>query len=228
MAYRADLSDAGAPGGPNRVKQAPMGIGDQITAPDGTTGRILIRDTSNTDIVDELTPEAGDAVIYKHRFSGFYETEVHELLQRSNIRYLVFTGGTTSECVESTMRDAFYRDYHCLLLEDCTAEPIGQSNHNASLNLLGRVFGWVLPIRRSARHPQAARDRPQPLTTTGSLPADGADYADDSRRIKLWRDRPDLPDLDHPSRSGSHCQKPPQATKASWQVNLQIDPGNPT
>ena len=143
MAYRADLSDAGAPGGPNRVKQAPMGIGEQTAAPDGTTGRLMIRDTWNTDIVDGLTPETGDAVIYKHRFSGFYETELHELLQRSNIEYLVFTGGTTSVCVESTMRDAFYRDYYCLLLEDCTAEPIGQANHDASLHLLGRVFGWT-------------------------------------------------------------------------------------
>jgi ureidoacrylate peracid hydrolase len=143
MAYRADLSDAGAPGGPNRTKQAPMGIGQPIAAPDGTTGRILIRDTWNTDIVDQLTPEAGEAVIYKHRFSGFYETELHELLQRANIKHLVFTGGTTSVCVESTMRDAFYRDYHCLLLEDCTAEPIGQHNHDASLHLLGRVFGWT-------------------------------------------------------------------------------------
>ena len=143
MAYRADLSDAGAPDGPNRVKQAPMGIGEQIEAPDGTTGRILIRDTWNTDIVEELTPETGDAVIYKHRFSGFYETGLHEILQRSNIRYLVFTGGTTSVCVESTMRDAAFRDYYCLLLEDCTAEPIGQTNHDASLHLLGRVFGWT-------------------------------------------------------------------------------------
>ena len=143
MAYRADLSDAGAPGGPNRVKQAPMGIGEQVPAPDGTTGRILIRDTWNTDIMDELTPEAGDAVLYKHRFSGFYETALHELLQRSNIKYLVFTGGTTSVCVESTMRDAAFRDYYCLLLQDCTAEPIAQTSHDASLHLLGRVFGWT-------------------------------------------------------------------------------------
>jgi nicotinamidase-related amidase len=41
------------------------------------------------------------------------------------------------------MRDAAFRDYYCLLLEDCTAEPIGQSNHDASLNVLGRVFGWT-------------------------------------------------------------------------------------
>jgi ureidoacrylate peracid hydrolase len=120
-----------------------MGIGEPIAAPNGTTGRILIRDTWNTDIVDELTPQAGDAVIYKHRFSGFHETGLHELLQQSGIRYLVLAGCTTSVCVESTMRDAFYRDYYCLLLKDCTAEPIGQSNHDASLHLLGRVFGWT-------------------------------------------------------------------------------------
>ncbi len=41
------------------------------------------------------------------------------------------------------MRDAMFRDYYCVLLEDCTAEPIAQSNHDASLNVLGRVFGWV-------------------------------------------------------------------------------------
>jgi ureidoacrylate peracid hydrolase len=159
MAYRADLSDAGAPGGPIRTKQAPMGIGEQIPAPDGTTGRILIRDTWNTDIIDELTPEAGEAVIYKHRFSGFYETGLHELLQRSDIKYLVFTGGTTSVCVESTMRDAAFRDYYCLLLEDCTAEPIGQTNHDASLNVLSRVFGWVCrseDLLAGLRQPAAA------------------------------------------------------------------------
>ncbi len=40
-----------------------------------------------------------------------------------------------------------YRDYRCLLLADCTAEPIGhglaRSNHEATLLLTERVFGWV-------------------------------------------------------------------------------------
>ncbi|MEO6566342.1 MAG: isochorismatase family protein [Casimicrobiaceae bacterium] len=46
-------------------------------------------------------------------------------------------GQPTSICIESTIRDAMFRDYACLLLEDCTAEPIGngpgRSNHEASL-----------------------------------------------------------------------------------------------
>ena len=39
---------------------------------------------------------------------------------------LVFTGCTTSVCVESTLRDAFFRDYLCVLVEDCVAERPGR------------------------------------------------------------------------------------------------------
>jgi ureidoacrylate peracid hydrolase len=50
-------------------------------------------------------------------------------------------------CVDSTLRDAFYRDYRCLLLSDCTGEPIGsnlaRSNHEASLLVIETLFGWV-------------------------------------------------------------------------------------
>jgi len=57
------------------------------------------------------------------------------------------TGCTTSICVESTIRDAFFRDYHCVLLEDCTAEPMGaslsRSNHDATILLVERIFGSV-------------------------------------------------------------------------------------
>ncbi len=59
----------------------------------------------------------------------------------------MITGCTTSVCVESTLRDAMYRDYGCLLLGDCTGEPIGQefarSNHEASLLVAERAFGSV-------------------------------------------------------------------------------------
>ena len=57
------------------------------------------------------------------------------------------TGCTTSICVESTIRDAFFRDYHCVVLEDCTAEPMGaslsRSNHDATILLVERIFGSV-------------------------------------------------------------------------------------
>jgi ureidoacrylate peracid hydrolase len=147
MGFLADLSDAGAQEAPNWRKHTLFDVGQRVTAPDGSQSRILIRDTWNTAIIDELTPHPGDLVLWKHRFSGFFETALHDVLQADNIDTLLFVGATTSICVESTVRDAMYRDYHCLIVEDCVAEPIGydlpRSNHDASLLALQLLFGSI-------------------------------------------------------------------------------------
>ena len=147
MGFRPDLSDAGGPEAPNWLKHRPLRAGEALTAPDGTASRILIRDTWNTEIVPELAPKPGDIVLYKHRYSGFYETDLDNVLKSRSIKNLIFTGCTTSVCVESTIRDAMFRDYTCLLLADCTAEPIGhglaRSNHDASLLVIQLLLGWV-------------------------------------------------------------------------------------
>jgi ureidoacrylate peracid hydrolase len=147
MGFRPDLSDLGPADAPNRIRHLRFGVGETVQAPDGTEGRILIRDTWNTDILPELAPEPNDMVLYKHRFSGFYQTDLDAILTRRGIRSLIVTGCTTSICVESTVRDALFRDYACVVLEDCTGEPIGyglpRSNHEASLSVIQTLFGWV-------------------------------------------------------------------------------------
>ena len=147
MAFNADLSDAGPAESPNHARHMRLGVGSAVLAPDGSASRILIRDTWNTDILEELAPDANDLVIYKHRFSGFFETALDALLKERGVRQLIVTGCTTSICVESTIRDAMFRDYACILLEDCTGEPIGgafpRSNHDASLLSIEVLLGWV-------------------------------------------------------------------------------------
>ena len=147
LGFRADLSDAGLPDAPNWIKHRPLRAGEAVTAPDGSASRILIRDTWNTEIVADLTPQPDDIVLYKHRFSGFFETDLDKVLRSRSIKNLVFTGCTTSVCVESTIRDAMFRDYTCLLLTDCTAEPTGhglaRSNCDASLLVIRVLFGWL-------------------------------------------------------------------------------------
>ena len=116
-------------------------------SPEGSEGRILVEDTWNTQIVDLLAPEPGDHIVPKHRYSGFFETGLDTLLRSLGVKFLLFTGATTSVCVESTVRDAMYRDYTSIVLEDCTAEPIGadlpRTNHEASLTVIETLFGWV-------------------------------------------------------------------------------------
>jgi ureidoacrylate peracid hydrolase len=163
MEFRPDLSDLGGPDSPNAIKHRLMGVGERMTAPDGSEGRFLIKDTWNTEIVEELTPHDEDIVISKQRFSGFYGTELDTILKTLGVKNLVFTGCTTSVCVESTLRDAAFRDYRCILLADCTAEPIGadlpRSNHDATLLVTAVLFGWVSDsasfVEAFAPHPVA-------------------------------------------------------------------------
>jgi ureidoacrylate peracid hydrolase len=147
MGFHPDLSDLGSEDSPNRIRHLQLGVGKTVRAPGGAEGRILIRDTWNTDIVPEPEPKPGDVVMYKHRFSGFYQTALDATLKQLGVKYLVVTGCTTSVCVESTVRDAMFRDYSCVLLADCMGEPIGyglpRSNHEASLLTVQTLIGWV-------------------------------------------------------------------------------------
>ena len=148
MGFLPDLSNLGEPDSVNRVRHVQgFKVGQTVRTPDGRDSRILIRDNWGTDIVSELLPAAGDTVIHKHRFSGFFETELDTTLKSLRAKHLIFTGCTTSVCVESTIRDAMFRDYLPVLLADCTAEPIGssfpRSNHDASLLAIETLLGWV-------------------------------------------------------------------------------------
>lgn len=141
MEHAPDLSNAGPPDGPHRIKHRRLALGDDVDAPDGSPSRILIRETWNTENVLLLAPESGDVVVSKHRYSGFFETELDDVLRGLGVTHLLVTGCTTSVCVESTVRDATFRDYTCVVLEDCTAEPLG--THEASLKVIETLFGWV-------------------------------------------------------------------------------------
>lgn len=145
--HNPDLSDAGGEHSPHFIKHRRMNVGHNVTALDGMDSRVLIRDTWNTAIVPELAPQLGDVVISKHRFSAFFETKLDSILRAKDVETLIFTGATTSVCVESTLRDAMFRDYRCVLLRDCTAEPIAldspRSNYEASLLAIELLFGWT-------------------------------------------------------------------------------------
>jgi len=151
MGFRPDLSDLGSDDAPNRVRHLHFGVGQLMKTPGGEQGRFLVRDTWGTAIVPALTPASGDIEIWKTRFSGFYETELDATLKKLGAIQLIFTGCTTSICVESTVRDAMFRDYQCVLLRDCMAEPIGEklsrTNHEASLLTIEMLFGWTASSR---------------------------------------------------------------------------------
>lgn len=156
--YQPDLSDLGPPASRNAIAHAAAGVGRSFATPDGSTGRIGILGTWNTEIIDELAPAEQDVIVSKSRFSGFYRTSLDSVLAERGIDTVLVTGLTTSVCVEATVRDAMYLDYRPVVLADCTAEPQGQRNHEASLTIIASTLGWVSDAASltSAVHSKAA------------------------------------------------------------------------
>jgi nicotinamidase-related amidase len=117
-----------------------MRIGDP-----GPKGRILIRGEYGHDIIDELQPAPGEAVVDKPGKGAFYATELQDLLTKGGIRSLLVAGVTTEVCVHTTVREANDRGYECLVLADCVGSyfPEFQRVGLEMIAAQGGIFGWV-------------------------------------------------------------------------------------
>ncbi len=105
--------------------------------------KILTRGSWDYDLVDAIRPGPDDLIIAKPRYSGFTGTDLDALLRDRDIRWLVFTGIATNVCVESTLRDAYFREYFCLLVEDATQQSGPAFVQQATVHNVETFFGWV-------------------------------------------------------------------------------------
>ena len=133
--FQANMEDAGRSGTRTR------GMMDSICNRPAEENP-LIKGRPTADIVTELTPEPSDIVVTKIRFSGFWRTNLDEQLKSRKIETLIFAGGTTTVCVESTLRDALFFEYNPLILSDCTID-MTQELHETALTRIELFFGWV-------------------------------------------------------------------------------------
>lgn len=141
--HKPDLSDC-PPAKRERGNPA-LRIGDH-----GPMGRILVSGEPGAEIVPELAPLPGELVIDKPGKGAFYATPLSEWLEERGISHLVFAGVTTEVCVQTSMREANDRGYHCLLAEDAT-ESYFPEFKQAVLNMIraqGAIVGWTAPTSR--------------------------------------------------------------------------------
>jgi ureidoacrylate peracid hydrolase len=135
-----DYVEAGTPGSPNYHKSNAL---KTMRAQPELSGTLLAKSTWDYAIVDTLTPQPGDIVIPKTRYSGFFNTNIDSTLRARGIRNLVFTGVATNVCVESSLRDAFHLEYFAVVLEDATHHAGPDFVLQASLYNIEKFFGWV-------------------------------------------------------------------------------------
>ncbi|HZO43101.1 MAG TPA: isochorismatase family cysteine hydrolase [Methylomirabilota bacterium] len=139
--HRPDL--ANCPPAKRARGRLTLGIGDK-----GPMGRILVDGEPGNEIVPELAPRSGEAVIVKPGKGAFYATGLDEMLRAQRITHLILAGVTTEVCVQTTMREANDRGYECLLVEDATESyfPEFKRATLAMIHAQGGIVGWTAPF----------------------------------------------------------------------------------
>lgn len=107
-----------------------------------SSDKVAVAGTEGAEFIDELTPEDGEAVFHKHRYSAFKGTDLDMLLRAHAIRTVVPTGVSTNVCVESTLRDAFEYNYYVCVPQDGVASW-DRSLHEATLKTVDARFGLL-------------------------------------------------------------------------------------
>lgn len=108
-----------------------------------------VEGTPEAELLEALAPEPGEPVFEKRRFSCFLGTELDLLLRRLDVATLFVAGVCTDVCVLWTVGDAFQRDYHVRVLEDCVAGTSLEA-HERALSLMRDLTTAGTPVRSDA------------------------------------------------------------------------------
>lgn len=103
---------------------------------------MCVEGTPESMVIADIAPLPNEKVVYKHRYSAFYNTDLETILRCLKIEDLVISGIMTNMCCESTARDAYFRDYRVFFLADGTG-TINEEMHLASLLNLAFGFAFV-------------------------------------------------------------------------------------
>jgi ureidoacrylate peracid hydrolase len=106
---------------------------------------IALEGRVGTEFIAELTPEDGEVVVQKHRYSAFSGTNLDVILRAHEVRTCIVTGVSTNVCVESTLRAAFDLGYYIVVPRDATASWSEQLGEATLANVTHR-FGIVSSV----------------------------------------------------------------------------------
>ncbi|KIZ41899.1 MULTISPECIES: isochorismatase family protein [Rhodopseudomonas] len=137
------LKEAGGPHSVNQRKGNSLKL--MRNRPD-LAGTLLTKGGWDYELVKELKPEADDLVIPKPRYSGFAGTALDSMLRSRRIETLLVCGVATNVCVESTIRDAFFKEYFPILVRDACYQAGPDYIQQATIYNVEKFFGWSATV----------------------------------------------------------------------------------
>lgn len=93
-------------------------------------------------ICDALAPLPDDYVVQKPRYSGFFRTELEDILLRTNRKHIILAGVFAHHGVLLTAADAYMRNFKVSLVVDATSD-YSQAEHEQALSYVAELCGTL-------------------------------------------------------------------------------------
>jgi ureidoacrylate peracid hydrolase len=154
--WDAQLKEAGGAQSVNQLKGNSLRL---MRERSDLRGKLLTKGGWDYEIVDALKPDPSDIVVQKPRYSGFAGTALDSILRSRRIETLLVCGVATNVCVESTIRDAFFKEYFPVLIRDACYQAGPDFIQEATIYNVEKFFGWtssVEDIAQACAHAKAA------------------------------------------------------------------------
>jgi nicotinamidase-related amidase len=123
-------------------KRSADGVGYAEASPDDR-GLSVVAGEWGAQVIDELSAAPSDITVFKHRLSGFWDNELDSILRQQGITTLLFAGVNTDRCVFSTLQDAGFLGYDCVLLADACSTPSPAYVSKAIHFIVQQLHGFV-------------------------------------------------------------------------------------
>jgi nicotinamidase-related amidase len=99
----------------------------------------LRRGTWGYEVIDEVGARPDDWYVEKRRLSAFYGTDLEIVLRSLSAETVLFGGVLTNQCVAASSKDASFRDFKPIVVEECTGTTLPHL-HGPAIEMV-RV-GW--------------------------------------------------------------------------------------
>ncbi len=98
-----------------------------------------VKGTRGASIIDDLRPEGTDLLVRKSSFSGFFNTDLAEILNKFSVKKIIVTGTATNICVLYTVADAVMRGYEVDIVKDAVM-GLNKKDHKFALRQMHDIL----------------------------------------------------------------------------------------
>lgn len=94
------------------------------------------------DVHDEVGARSDDWYVEKNRLSAFYNTNLELILRALSAETVLFAGVLTNQCVAATSKDANFRDFKPIVVEEATGTTLPHL-HDPAIEMISVGWGEV-------------------------------------------------------------------------------------